>query len=53
MNARGTRRPHSSRPYKRSRSKSRSGGGKKGCVLFVLFCVSFTAIAITVMEVFA
>ena len=37
MNARGTRRPHAKRVYKRARK--RAGGGKKGgkgCLLLVL-----------------
>ena len=36
--ARGTRRPHPTRVYKRGRKPSRSsgGGGKKGCALILL-----------------
>ena len=52
MNARGTRRPHKTRPYKRGRSPSRSGGGKKGkgCGLFLL---AFAALPAMVWELIA
>ena len=38
MSARGTRRPHATRVYKRARKRASGGkkGGGKGCLLLVL-----------------
>lgn len=52
MNARGTRRPHKTRPYKRSRSTSR-GGKKGGCALWLFAAASLPVIAEAVKALLA
>lgn len=37
MNARGTRRPHATRAYKKPRKSSGGGGKKGGCVLILIY----------------
>lgn len=48
MNARGTRRPHPRRVYRRSRKPSRTAGRSKSCLVLVLAFLALPALIWTV-----